>query len=184
MANGWASVKIVAFCVFPFPCVSILSNGELIHNRRNSVEEFVGEVDLPQLLEKAVLDCGYAFSDIDLWATFSGPGPFTALRISMAMLHGLKLGTGARTVSPSFFDVIGHESGIPYVVIVRISANLLELRVFDGIKVMPAQRISEDAALHYPGHGIYRIESGVFPGKISPSELLAQFANRMELRPQ
>jgi tRNA threonylcarbamoyladenosine biosynthesis protein TsaB len=64
-----------------------------------------GELLLPNI-ERLLVDAGIALADIDLLAVGIGPGSFTGLRIGLAAMKGLALGTDLPLVGVGSLEVL------------------------------------------------------------------------------
>src|SRR5262245_14776088 len=60
--------------------------------------------DLVRVLDRQHLTVG----DVDLFAVAAGPGSFTGLRIGIATMQGLALGTGKGVIGVSALDALHH----------------------------------------------------------------------------
>lgn len=90
-------------------------------------------VILMEKLEMLLVDCGIDINDIDGFVVSKGPGSFTGLRIGMATIKGLSMG-----------------SNKPYVSISSLDALANSLLTFDGIicPIMDALRDNVYTALY------------------------------------
>lgn len=159
-------MNILAFCLFPFPSISLWRTGHFVFERTTPHEGMRGEILLPTLVEEALQHMPLA--DIDLVMTFGGPGPFTALRTTLAFLKGLTMEEKERknqyrVLTPSFFQVLGH----------TIPEQAFAVRISDQVIVYA------DHALENPSR-VAVISSGVFPGVHSPpSALLCAYGSSL-----
>ena len=60
------------------------------------------------MIDKCLQDCGCRLEDLDAIAVTSGPGSFTGIRIGMATVKGLSLGSGVPIVAISTLEALAH----------------------------------------------------------------------------
>lgn len=66
-----------------------------------------GAERLPLLLADRLRETGWAARTLDLIAVVVGPGSFTGLRASLALAHGLALGSGASVIGVTVGEALG-----------------------------------------------------------------------------
>ncbi len=77
--------------------ISLVQDGEIIDEKSWNAEQNESETMLPNL-RKILEDNNLKWSNLDEIAVITGPGPFTALRISIAIANALGYGLGIKIV--------------------------------------------------------------------------------------
>lgn len=85
-----------------------LSDGEKIIAEYSYNFKRVHSKNLMPLIDKCLQDYGCALKDLDAIAVTSGPGSFTGIRIGMATVKGLSLGSGVPIISISTLEAIAY----------------------------------------------------------------------------
>lgn len=86
------------------------------------------------LLNEASLD----ISKIDVIAVLVGPGSFTGVRVAISICKGLAVGTGAKVVQLSNFDVFSFERKEKAFYVLEGFSDFVYARKFDGETIVDA----------------------------------------------
>lgn len=86
------------------------------------------------LLNEASLD----ISKIDVIAVLVGPGSFTGVRVAISICKGLAVGTGAKVVQLSNFDVFSFERKEKAFYVLEGFSDFVYVRKFDGETIVDA----------------------------------------------
>lgn len=86
------------------------------------------------LLDEAKLD----ISKIDVIAVLVGPGSFTGVRVAISICKGLAVGTGAKVVQLSNFDVFSFERKEKAFYVLEGFSDFVYVRKFDGETIVDA----------------------------------------------
>jgi tRNA threonylcarbamoyladenosine biosynthesis protein TsaB len=85
--------------------VAVIDNGRIRFELTGDPARTHGE-RLPGDLIRALEGAGAALADVELLAVAAGPGGFTGLRVGIATMQGLAMGTGRRIVPVSALDAL------------------------------------------------------------------------------
>jgi len=91
--------------------VAVLADGALVHEASRRVSNAHGEALLP-LVAEALAALGLSPRDVGTWAVDVGPGSFTGVRVGLASVRGVVLGTGARAFGLSSLDVLANHEAL------------------------------------------------------------------------
>ena len=95
-------------------------------NQKKHTDELLLTVD--KLLE----DAGISVADLDVIGVCVGPGSFTGVRVAISICKGLAIGTNARVVQVSNFDLYSQNLTDGFVVLEGFSNYVYVRKIVDG----------------------------------------------------
>jgi tRNA threonylcarbamoyladenosine biosynthesis protein TsaB len=150
-------MRILAFdCAGAQCAAAILSDGVIVATRCVVAERGHAQLLIPMLV--ALLDeAGLEFGDIDRFAVTTGPGSFTGIRVALAAVHGLALGTGKPIVGITVFEAMAAVNVAPSRLLVAIDSRRAELfvQLFDpaGFPLTKPAMLPPEAVADWAGPG-------------------------------
>ncbi len=59
-------------------------------------------------IEKTLIESGLKYNDIDIFSSITGPGNFTGIKTSLAVLKALEISTNKKIITTDVFEIISH----------------------------------------------------------------------------
>ena len=123
-------------------------------NQKKHTDELLLTVD--ELLKNA----GMTVADLDVIAVCVGPGSFTGVRVAISICKGLAVGTNAKVVEVSNFDLYSQNLDNVFVVLEGFS-NYVYVRKISGEKVEDScEDVNEFVTKYKANYGSFEIVAG------------------------
>lgn len=85
----------------------LLLENNIILDERNIISHKQSEI-LVSSLNNVLKDHNLDYKDIDIFASITGPGNFTSIKTSLAVLKGLQIATNKPIITTDMFEIISH----------------------------------------------------------------------------
>ena len=99
--------KILSFNTIFAGVNIILQNDGKIEVSKNFQSKKQSEI-LVSSIEKVLKENNLSYKDIDVFSSITGPGNFTGIKTSLAVLKALEISTNKKIITTNVFEVISH----------------------------------------------------------------------------
>ncbi len=109
--------KILSFNTIFVGVNIILQNDNSIINCKQFESKKQSEI-LVSSIEKTLIESGLKYNDIDIFSSIIGPGNFTGIKTSLAVLKALEISTNKKIITTDVFEIISHNiDGYDYIIL-------------------------------------------------------------------
>ncbi|QPM90997.1 tRNA (adenosine(37)-N6)-threonylcarbamoyltransferase complex dimerization subunit type 1 TsaB [Pseudooceanicola algae] len=179
---------LLAFDTSAAHCAAaLLCNGVILAERRDPMAKGQGEHLVP-LLEDLLGDASLSWSDLTALAVGTGPGNFTGLRISVALVRGLALALKIPAIGVTGFEALALDAPRPMLATLPAPRDQLygQLWTKDGVseaQIFAADQIPPD--LQAPGMALLgAIRGAGDDAPVNPAIAIARAAAAKGAQPQ